>query len=302
MYPSVLILPVILLGLKKRRIEIGVISNIYLGSDQCHAEELLAYLSSIRPGMLILNGDLIDSRQVHSGHFPPTHFKVLKKLFSMAAAGTEIYYLLGNHDALLGKFRIRDLGHLHIANTLTLDLDGEKTWVLPGDALDPSFRPLHWLCRLGKSGYALLLRSHRLRNRIRASMERGPLSFRKYAEKHPTQKGRLEEAFEKSVTDLAGRMGYDTVVCGHTHRPSKKWRESPGSEGLYLNSGDWVDSLTALEYNFKRWKLYRYKEDKLSAFYADEDLKEMDINELIASIVARKESRKGEREGESSGE
>lgn len=290
------------MGLKKRRIEIGVISNIYLGSDQCHAEELLAYLSSIRPGMLILNGDLIDGRQVQSKHFPPTHFKVLKKLFSMAAAGTEIYYLVGNHDALLGKWRIKDLGHFHIANTLSLELDGEKTWVLPGDALDPSLRPLHWLARLGKSGYALLLRCHRIRNRMRASTGGGPLSFRDYTEKRAGQEGRMEEVYVKRTTDLAIRLGYDAVVCGHTHRPSKKWRESPGSECLYLNSGDWVDSLTALEYNFKRWKLYRYREDKLSAFYADEDLKEMDINELIASIVARKESRKEEKEGESSGE
>jgi len=79
------------------------------------------------------------------------------------------------------------------------------------------------------------------------------------------------------------------VVCGHLHKPAKQWVETPSGKTLYLNSGDWVEHLTALEYNFKRWKLYRYDEDKLSPFYADEDLKEMDISDLIASIVSKKE-------------
>ena len=65
---------------------------------------------------------------------------------------------------------------------------------------------------------------------------------------------------------------------------------------MYLNSGDWVESLTALEYSFKRWKIYQYSQDKLSAFYADEDLKEMDMNELIASIIELKAQNRPQKE------
>lgn len=79
--------------------------------------------------------------------------------------------------------------------------------------------------------------------------------------------------------------GWDTVICGHTHNPVKEWIETKKGQCLYLNSGDWTEHLTALEYAFKRWKLYRYDEDKLSAFYADEELKSMNVNELLSSIV-----------------
>jgi hypothetical protein len=105
----------------------------------------------------------------------------------------------------------------------------------------------------------------------------------------PEQSARLIHRFEKTSTDIAIRKGYDGVVCGHLHQPAKRWVETPAGKALYLNCGDWVENLTALEYNFKRWKLYRYDEDKLSPFFADEDLKEMDINELIDSIMAKKE-------------
>ena len=97
------------------------------------------------------------------------------------------------------------------------------------------------------------------------------------------------------VSNLAIRNDIEYVVCGHLHKAQKKWMETPSGKTLYMNSGDWVENLTALEYNFKRWKLYRYDEDKLSPFYADEDLKEMDINDLISKIVAKKEIRENKK-------
>ena len=77
--------------------------------------------------------------------------------------------------------------------------------------------------------------------------------------------------------------------------------ENRNGKCMYLNSGDWVENLTALEYSFKRWKIYQYSHDKLSAFYADEELKEMDMNELISSILElkAKNNLKTEKDGES---
>ncbi len=93
---------------------------------------------------------------------------------------------------------------------------------------------------------------------------------------------------------MAIENGYDYVVCGHIHQPKKEVHENKSGRCTYLNSGDWLENLTALEYSLKRWKIYRYRHDRLSSFFTDEDLKEMDIQELIASITLKK---KPKREG-----
>ena len=82
---------------------------------------------------------------------------------------------------------------------------------------------------------------------------------------------------------------YDYVICGHIHQPKKEIYESERGICTYLNSGDWVENLTALEYAFKRWKIYRYSADKLSPFFADEELKGMDIHELLAATTIAEE-------------
>ncbi|MEM1001959.1 MAG: UDP-2,3-diacylglucosamine diphosphatase, partial [Bacteroidota bacterium] len=91
--------------------------------------------------------------------------------------------------------------------------------------------------------------------------------------------------FEKVATELAIKNGFDYVVCGHIHQPKILLRESKQGSTTYLNSGDWVENFTALEYQFKRWKIYNYNKDKLSAFFADEDIKEMEVKDLIAAIT-----------------
>jgi UDP-2,3-diacylglucosamine pyrophosphatase LpxH len=91
--------------------------------------------------------------------------------------------------------------------------------------------------------------------------------------------------FENVVSDLAIENGYDFVVCGHIHQPKMLTKENKHGKTTYLNSGDWIENFTALEYQFKRWKIYNYNSDKLAAFYADEDIKDMEIKDLIAAIT-----------------
>ena len=67
--------------------------------------------------------------------------------------------------------------------------------------------------------------------------------------------------FEKTAADIAISNGYDYVVCGHIHQPEIKKISTEKGEVMYLNSGDWVENLTALEYNEGQWKIYRYHED-----------------------------------------
>ena len=100
--------------MKKRKVELVVISDVHLGTYGCHAKELLAYLSSIKPKTLILNGDIIDIWQFRKSYFPQSHLKVIKKIISLSSKGTKVYYLTGNHDEFLRKFTDLHLGNLSL--------------------------------------------------------------------------------------------------------------------------------------------------------------------------------------------
>ncbi|WP_318308583.1 UDP-2,3-diacylglucosamine diphosphatase [Flagellimonas crocea] len=271
--------------MKRRKIELAVVSDVHLGTYGCHADELITYLNSIQPKKLILNGDIIDIWQFSKRYFPPSHLKVLRKIIGMASRGTEVYYITGNHDEMLRKFSDTSMGNFKIMNKLVLELDGKKAWIFHGDVFDVSIQNAKWLAKLGGYGYDLLILINSFLNWCLAKMGREKYSLSKRIKNSVKGAIKYINNFEKTAAELAIENGYDYVVCGHIHQPKKEIYENKHGSCTYLNSGDWVENLTALEYSFKRWKIYHYNHDRLSPFFMDEDLKEMDINDLIASIT-----------------
>ncbi len=273
--------------MKKRKVDVVVISDVHLGTYGCHADELIAYLSSIKPQKLILNGDIVDIWQFSKRYFPSAHLKVIKKIISMASNGTEVVYITGNHDEMLRKFSNTSIGNFSIVNKLILELDGKKAWIFHGDVFDISVQRAKWLAKLGGYGYDLLILLNRFVNWVLTRFGREKYSLSKKIKNSVKSAVKYISDFENTASDLAIDQEYDYVVCGHIHQPKKEIRQNDKGQCTYLNSGDWVEHLTALEYAFKRWKIYHYNEDKLRAFYADEELKAMDMNDLISSIVDR---------------
>lgn len=278
--------------MKKRKVDVVVISDVHLGTYGCHADELIAYLSSIQPQKLILNGDIIDIWQFSKRYFPPSHLKVLKKIIGMASNGTEVTYITGNHDEMLRKFSDTSIGYVSIVDKLVLDLNGKKNWFFHGDVFDASIQNAKWLAKLGGYGYDILILINRFINWFLERLGKEKYSLSKRIKNSVKGAVKYINDFEKTAADLAIENGYDYVICGHIHQPKKEVYENKYGQCTYLNSGDWVENLTALEYSFKRWKVYHYNNDKLSPFYVDEDLKELDINQLIASITFKKDKEK----------
>ncbi|SMC72021.1 UDP-2,3-diacylglucosamine diphosphatase [Cellulophaga tyrosinoxydans] len=278
--------------MKKRKVDVVVISDVHLGTYGCHADELIAYLSSIQPQKLILNGDIIDIWQFSKRYFPPSHLKVLKKIIGMASNGTEVTYITGNHDEMLRKFSDTSIGYVSIVDKLVLDLNGKKNWFFHGDVFDASIQNAKWLAKLGGYGYDMLILINRFINWFLERLGKEKYSLSKRIKNSVKGAVKYINDFEKTAADLAIENGYDYVICGHIHQPKKEVYENKYGQCTYLNSGDWVENLTALEYSFKRWKVYHYNNDKLSPFYVDEDLKELDINQLIASITFKKDKEK----------
>ena len=270
----------------KRNIEIVVISDIHLGTYECQANQLLTYLNSISPKKLILNGDIVDIWQFKNRYFPKSHLKVVKKLMNMASDGVEIIYITGNHDDKLRKFSDVTIGKISIVNKVVLDLDNNKrAWFFHGDVFDASIQNAKWLAKLGGYGFDMLMLMNQLINWGLQKTGREKLSLSKKIKDNGQDAVKYKSNFEKTVSDLAIKNGYDFVVCGHIHQPKMKLIKNNNGTTTYLNSGDWVENLTALEFQFNRWKIYHYNKDKLRSFYADEDLKEMTSNDLIAAIT-----------------
>jgi len=269
----------------KRKLEVAIISDVHLGTYGCHAKELVTYLNSIEPKKLVLNGDIIDVWQFSKRYFPPTHMKVIKKIMDMASQGTEVIYITGNHDEMLRKFSDVTMGNISIVDKKVLELDGKKAWIFHGDVFDVSIQNAKWLARLGGYGYDLLILINRFVNWCLERLGREKYSLSKRIKNSVKSAIKYINDFEQTAAELAIENGFDYVICGHIHQPKMEIIENKHGKTMYLNSGDWVENFTALEYQFKRWKIYNYNHDKLSPFHADEDIKTMSTKDLIAAIT-----------------
>ncbi|TRZ45295.1 UDP-2,3-diacylglucosamine diphosphatase [Robertkochia solimangrovi] len=271
--------------MRKRKVEVVVISDVHLGTYGCHAGELLSYLNSINPEKLVLNGDIIDIWQFRKRFFPKTHLQVIKKIIDLSTKGTEVYYITGNHDEMLRKFSDVSMGNIHIVDKLILKMNGSKAWIFHGDVFDASIQHTKWIAKLGGWGYDMLILLNRMINWVLVRMGREKYSLSKKIKNSVKKAVKYVADFEKVAADLAIDNGYKFVICGHIHQPQMVRKVNKQGTCLYMNSGDWIENLTALEYQNKRWELYHFHEDKLTPFYSDEDLKGMNYKELLAAIT-----------------
>ncbi len=249
---------------KKREVDIVVLSDIHLGTYGCHAEELLKYLKSIRPKKLILNGDIIDMWQFSKRYWPKSHMQVIKHITGLLTKSTKIVYLTGNHDEMLRKFAGFKLGSFRIDNKVVMNLQGKKAWIFHGDVFDVTMQHSKWLARLGAVGYDMLIVINTVVNWLLTKFGRGKISLSKRVKDGVKTAVKFINKFEETAAEIAIENKYDYVICGHIHQPEYRKIQTEKGEVLYLNSGDWVENLTALEYDGKRWKIYRYFDDKVA--------------------------------------
>lgn len=242
----------------RRPVDIVVISDVHLGTYGCQAKELVKYLRSVQPGKLILNGDIIDVWQFSKKYFPKSHMKVVREIIHMASKGVEVIYVTGNHDELLRKFTGFELGKLKIVNKLLLNLDGKIAWIFHGDVFDVTMQHARWLTRLGAIGYDSLILLNALTNYILNKFGQEKISLSKRVKNSVKSAVKYINYFEKTCAEIAIRNNYDYVICGHIHQPEIRRIENEQGAVTYLNSGDWIENLTSLEYHNGEWNLCNY--------------------------------------------
>ena len=272
---------------KKRKVEILVLSDIHLGTYGCHAKQLLSYLKTIRPKMVILNGDIIDIWQFSKRYWPKSHMKIVKHIMNWMSKGIKIYYVTGNHDEMLRRFCGFKIGSLQIVNKVVLPLANNKTaWFFHGDVFDVTMQHSKWLTKLGAVGYDTLILINMLANFISEKIfKRGKLSFSKKIKNSVKSAVKFINNFETTAADIGISNKYDYVICGHIHQPEMREITNHHGSIMYLNSGDWIENLTALEYNNGEWIIYKYDEATMIQIQEDEEESEPSNNQLFANML-----------------
>jgi UDP-2,3-diacylglucosamine pyrophosphatase LpxH len=248
----------------KREVDIVVISDVHLGTYGCHAKELLQYLKSISPKAVVLNGDIIDIWQFSKRYWPATHMMVVKHLVGLIAKEIPVYYIPGNHDEMLRRFKDFEAGTLKIVNKLSLKIDGANVWIFHGDAFDVVMTHSKWLAKMGAIGYDTLILINRCVNWVSQKLGRGKISLSKKVKNSVKSAVKFINKFETTVCDIAATNEYNYVICGHIHQPEISTVVTEHGSVVYMNSGDWIENLSALEYNNNSWSIYKYADDPLA--------------------------------------
>jgi UDP-2,3-diacylglucosamine pyrophosphatase LpxH len=278
---------------KKREVDLIVLSDIHLGTYGCHAAELLRYLKSVKPRQLILNGDIIDMWQFSTRYWPKTHMEVVKHITGLMTKRTNVTYLTGNHDEMLRRFVGFRMGSFQIENKRLLKLDKKIAWIFHGDVFDVTMKSARWLAKLGAVGYDLLILINTFVNFILTRFGRDKISLSKRIKDSVKKAVQFIDNFEETAANIAIDNGYDYVVCGHIHKPAMKTITTEKGSVVYLNSGDWIENLTALEYNKGKWQIYYYRDDKLAqAIKLPKRFKRADNKELFTEMMEQVLNRK----------
>ncbi|HEY5550905.1 MAG TPA: UDP-2,3-diacylglucosamine diphosphatase [Opitutaceae bacterium] len=236
-----------------------ILSDVHLGTEHCKAAEATHFLKHVRCERLILNGDIIDGwRLTRSGRWQKEHTRFIRRVLSLVQKrDVEVVYLRGNHDDFLARLMPMRLDLLSLAEDHILETAGGRYLVLHGDVFDGVVKNMVFLAHLGDAGYALLLRLNRLYNWFRRLRGKEYYSLSKAIKARVKQAVSFVGKFESQITGLARQRGCVGVICGHIHTPADK--RIDGTH--YLNSGDWVESLTAIvEHHDGRFEVVAFKD------------------------------------------
>jgi UDP-2,3-diacylglucosamine pyrophosphatase LpxH len=247
----------------RRKVKLVVISDTHLGIYGCQAKLLLNYLKSIDPEIMVLNGDIIDIWNYSKMSFSKTQMKVIRRILKLIESSSMTYYVTGNHDEALRKYSGIKFNNFELVDHLILDIDGKKTWIFHGDIFDATTKG--WtkiIAKLGGRGYDFLIILNRFINEILQFFGKEKISMSKRIKASVKKAVTWINNFETTAAEIAIDQKIDVVICGHIHQPQMSTYTNEKGSVQYLNSGDWLENCTALEYNDHTWRLHHQVEEE----------------------------------------
>ena len=270
----------------KRNLDILVISDLHLGTYGSEADEVLAYLDTINADKIVINGDFVDIMLFNKRFWPSSHMKVIKYFLDLISQGKEIYYVTGNHDELMRKFLNFKIQNFKIVNQIVLETAKGKVWIFHGDVFDFSIQT-QWLTKLAGFLYDyMIIFNSWINKKIMRPLGQKRLNFSKTIKSNVKTAVQYFANFEMKAAEVAQKNGYKYVVCGHIHTPKIESFNINGEEVIYMNSGDWLESLSSLEYADNKWSIYMHKRTE-QEYKGDNDSRiEMTNKELYKDLIA----------------
>src|SRR4029077_5640393 len=195
--------------MERRPLDVAVISDIHLGTYGSRAKELVNYLKSIAPNILILNGDIIDGWQFSKRYFPTAHMMVIKEIMQFMTNGTRVFYITGNHDEILRKYTDVQVGNFTLTDKLVLEIDNKMTWIFHGDVFDNTTKgSAKFIAKLGSNGYGVLILFNRFINSLLQAIGKERVSFSKRIMAGVNKAVSKINDFEQIAAELAIEKGY----------------------------------------------------------------------------------------------
>lgn len=232
-----------------------VLSDIHLGSRWSKTKEVTRFLKNNSCETLILCGDIIDGWAIVRGKkakWKRRHTNFIKTLLEISSH-TNIIYVRGNHDDFLDRIIPLQFLNISIVKEYIHTSGENKFYVLHGDVFDKVTSSMSWLAKIGDVGYSFLLWMNKMYNQRRIRKGLPYYSIAREIKSKVKASVSYISNFEHHVVSMAEKKGCNGVICGHIHHPEiKKY-----GKVLYLNSGDWIESLSALTEDFEgNWNLY----------------------------------------------
>lgn len=248
-----------------------ILSDIHLGSPDSKADEVVNFLKHIRCEKLILNGDIIDGWALkRGGRWTSRHSRVVRKFIKLSEQDeVDVHYVRGNHDEILERFLPLSLGRIQLVKQhIHEGVNGKRYLVVHGDGFDSVSTNHRWLALAGAVGYDALLKINRYYNKWRRWRGKEYHSISKQVKARVKSAVSYLDRYEELLQGLARQKDCQGIICGHIHTPEDK----QVGDMHYLNSGDWVESLTAIiEHHDGRMELVQYDEFMRRLYRVDDD-------------------------------
>ncbi len=253
-----------------------IVSDVHLGTKGSKSKEIARFLKQFQCDNLILNGDIIDGWQLKkSGSWKRKHTRFFNRVLKMMEnQATNVYYLRGNHDDFLDQILPLQIGRLQILADMTYESNGKTYFITHGDVFDSITTNLRWIAYLGDVGYTFLLWLNRVVNYYRYKKGLPYFSLSQFIKGKVKQAVSYVDDYETELAKMAKAKGCDGIICGHIHKAENRM-----IDGIhYLNSGDWVETMSALAEDHEgNWELI---------YFNQIDFKKIDSNQGL-SIPSR---------------
>lgn len=230
------------------------ISDLHLNTKFCKAEALVQLLKTYECENLFLVGDILDF-YVKGIHLPKQQMNVIRKILTKAKRGTNVVYILGNHDESLVELLDYDVNidNLKIVNEYIYETNKHKILLTHGHIVDSPI--VSNLYVLGDYCYTAVLYLNDGYNFIRKMFGFKYHSLSQKLKSSVKDAVKFIEDYEKCIVNHAKTLNCNVVLSGHIHQATMKKIDKM----CYMNTGDFVESCTAIIEDYDGdFKLLKY--------------------------------------------